>query len=203
MPIRFAIKRAAYVGLMAAGLIGAPGVAAAPKEPLTIYGLKFPDRIAGAERAEAHDFEKANPGFGHSVQYAMPAWSINVYIYDMGRTSIPDDPQSELVKGQLADARREVFQVRSKVEWKRDFSIHSESRKVRFICGAFAFADKPSEPRDSFVCLTAWKNKFVKFRLTTPPRSGAEAEATRFVRAWTGVLWPSRAPAASQRSASP
>jgi hypothetical protein len=202
MPIGFAIKRAAFTGLVAAGLIGALGAAAA-KEPLTIYGLRFPDRIAGAERGEPHDFEKANPGLGHSVQYRMPDWSITVYIYDMGRTSIPDDPQSDVVKSQLEDARREVFQVRSNVEWKRDFSIGSESRKVRFICGVFAFTGKASERLDGLLCLTAWKNKFVKFRLTTSARKGSEAEATRFVRAWTGVLWPSRAPAARQRSASP
>jgi hypothetical protein len=202
MSVRFTIRRAACIGLVAAGLGGAVTAVAAPKEPLTIYGLKFPDKIAGAERGEPHDFEKANPGYGHSVHYTMPGWSITVYIYDMGRTSIPDDPQSDVVKGQLAEARREVFDVRSKVEWKRDFPIHGESRKVRFICGAFAFANKASESLDSFLCLTAWKNKFVKFRLTTRPSSGSEAEATRFVRAWTGVLWPSR-PAARQRSASP
>jgi hypothetical protein len=202
MRIGFAAKRAACIGLVAAGLAGALGIAVA-KSPLTISGLRFPDKIAGAERGEPHEYEKTNPGLGHSVQYGMPGWAITVYIYDMGRTSIPDDPQSEVVKGQLDEARREVFQVRSKVEWKRDFSIGSESRRVRFSCGAFAYADKASEPLDGFVCLTAWKNKFVKFRLTTRAQKGSEAEATRFVRAWTGVLWPSRAPAARQQSASP
>jgi hypothetical protein len=201
MPTRFAIIRAACIGLFSAGLIAAPGAAPAPKDPITIQGLTFPDRIGGAERGETHDFEKTNPGLGHSVQYRMPGWSITVYVYDKGRTSIPDDPQSDVIKGEFAEARREVFDVRSQVEWKRDFSIQGESRKARFACGAFSFTNKASDQLSGFLCLTGWKNKFVKFRLTTP--RGSEAEAARFVRAWTGVLWPPRAPAARQRSASP
>ena len=203
MPIRFAITRAACIGLFSAGLIGAPGAAPAPKDPVTIQGLAFPDRIGGAERGEVHDFEKTNPGLGHSVPYRMPGWAISVYVYDKGRTSVPDDPQSDVVKAELADARREVFEVRSNVEWKRDFSVQGEGRKVRFVCGAFTFADKPPDRLTGFLCLTGWKNKFVKVRLTTQARCGTEAEATRFVRAWTSVLWPPRAPGTRQRSASP
>jgi hypothetical protein len=196
--MRFYCMRAALIGAIAAGLIGS----AVAQEPLTLHGLKFPAKIQGAQRGAPHDFEKTNPGYGHSVQYTAPDWAITVYIYDMGRDKIPDDPQSEVVKGQLEAAKREVYDVRSDVEWRREFTIDGESRKARFICGSFAFADKNSEPLDSFVCMTGWKNKFVKFRLTTRPRDGTEAEATRFVRGWIKVLWPPRAPV-PQRSASP
>ena len=43
---------------------------------------------------------------------------------------------------------------------------------------------------DSFLCLTGWNNKFVKFRLTTrhDPRSGGEVR--RFMEAWLKILWP-------------
>jgi hypothetical protein len=188
--MRFAdIGRAPWLVLTTAALLTTSGVAGA-QESLAIHGLKFPARIQAAERGSTHNFEKDNPGLGHSVHYRAPDWAITVYIYDLGRDKIPDDPRSEIVKAQLDAAKREVDDVRTAVEWRREFTIDGESRKPRFICASCAFKDEKSQPLDSFICLTAWKNKFIKYRLTTRPRQGTEAEAIRFMRAWVRVLWP-------------
>ena len=50
--------------------------------------------------------------------------------------------------------------------------------------------DEPEGAVDSFLCLTGWHNKFVKFRLTTRPSPRSSAEARRFVEAWLKILWP-------------
>jgi hypothetical protein len=43
---------------------------------------------------------------------------------------------------------------------------------------------------DSFLCLTSWNAKFLKFRLTTAHASGTASDARRFMKAWLPVLWP-------------
>jgi hypothetical protein len=35
------------------------------------------------------------------------------------------------------------------------------------------------------------KNKFLKFRVSTIPHKGSQAEAKRFITAWIDRLWPS------------
>ena len=36
---------------------------------------------------------------------------------------------------------------------------------------------------DSYLCVTAWRGKFVKFRMTVAQRPGNDAEAERFIAA--------------------
>lgn len=186
---------AAQLIVMAGFAVGS--AAALAKEPLTLLGLAFPEKIAGTQRGSAHDFEKTNPGLGHGVEYLRSGWKINVYVYDLRRTSISDDLQSEVVKSQLAQAKGDILSLQksgtySKIELRREFSIADARKQPRFLCASYSFVHSKTGEVDSLLCLTSWKNKFVKFRLTTPRRSGAETEAARFVGAWSGLLWPSR-----------
>jgi hypothetical protein len=41
---------------------------------------------------------------------------------------------------------------------------------------------------DSVLCLTAWKHKFLKFRMTTAHRAGGDLEAEDFFGAWAAML---------------
>ena len=170
-----------------AALLLAAGAALA-QQPLTLFGLTFPDRIAGTQRMPPHDFESKNPGLGYSVEYRTQGWKIDVYVYDLGRSSIPDDPQSEAVTGQLAQATGDIYKSYGQVETRLTYAILDDAAHVRFLCRSFGYNDKQG-PRDSYLCVTSARGKFVKFRLTTERRPGSESAANGFVQAWTGVLW--------------
>jgi hypothetical protein len=173
------------------------GIAAA-EEVLKLHGLTIPDRVAGLPHEEApFDYEKTHPGLGHSVQFIRPGWRIDVYVYNARHDSIPDNPQSDLVKGQLEGARRDIFEMQQRgnyrdVEVTRNYAVERNGR-TRFICSALTFHhNRTNADVDSYVCVSSWNNKFIKIRMTTA-RGGAatSADAQAFVDAWSDLLWPS------------
>src|SRR5437879_5436107 len=95
--------------LLAAGLLMAAMVAA--KSEAAFFGLTFPDRVADAQIGPTTDYEKTNPGLGYSVRYRQPGWTTDVYIYDLGRPSIPDDVESDVVKAQLRQAQGDILEL--------------------------------------------------------------------------------------------
>lgn len=167
---------------------------APPTEAPVFFGLRFPDAVAGFPRGTVVDFEKDRPGLGYDVKYGGNGWVIDVFIYDAGLKDIPDSPRSDVVRGQFAQARADIFRRQQaggdKVEEKETFQIATPDKTIRFICGAYLIVNKSRQRLDSFLCLTTWKGRFVKYRLTTLRRDGNERTAKRFVSGWIDVLWP-------------
>jgi hypothetical protein len=91
----------------------------ASAEPQTYSGIAFPDRVAEFVRGKVDDFEPAHPGLGQSIAYDRGAWHANVYVYDLRRGRIPDDPASEVVKAEFAQAKSDVFRARQKGGWAK------------------------------------------------------------------------------------
>jgi hypothetical protein len=158
------------------------------KGPVTVFDFTFPEEIAGAQRISFRDYESNQPGLGYSAGYKQGNLIGTVYIYDDRKQSIPDDPQSPLVKAQLEQSRRDVLGLRRGVgvKVKEDFTIEDARGRTRLICAAFAITGDGGRPRDSFSCLGVAKNKFVKFRIS----GVSQPEARRFVNAWIDLLWP-------------
>jgi hypothetical protein len=159
-------------------------------EPVTVYDFTFPDEIAGAQRISFRDYESNQPGLGYSAGYKQGNLIGTVYIYDDGKQSIPDDPQSPLVKAQLEKSRTELVGlwhgVGVRIDVKEDFTIEDARGRTRLICAAFAITGDDRRPRDSFSCLGVAKSKFLKFRIS----GVSQAEARRFLNAWINLLWP-------------
>jgi len=158
------------------------------KGPVTVFNFTFPEEVAGAQRISFRDYESNQPGLGYSAGYKQGNLTGTVYIYDDRKQSIPDDPQSPLVKAQLEQSRRDVVGLRRGigVKFKEDFTIEDARGRTRLICAAFAITDDDGRPRDSFSCLGVAKNKFLKFRIS----GVSQAEARQFVNAWINLLWP-------------
>ena len=160
----------------------------------THFGLTFPDRVGDAQRGSTRDFETKDPGLGYGVKYDKPGWAIDTFIYDLGRGSIPSDVASDVLKAQIKQAEGDIFEqqkrgVYAKVKVTRSYVIKDAGGRSRFLCEAFSYV-RENVDVDSFLCLTGWNNKFVKFRLTTAHGSRGAAEAQRFMEAWFKVLWP-------------
>jgi hypothetical protein len=158
------------------------------KGPVTVFDFTFPEEVAGAQRISFRDYESNQPGLGYSAGYRQGNLTGTVYVYDDRKQSIPDDPQSPLVKAQLEQSRRDVVGLRRGigVKVKEDFTIEDARGRTRLICGAFVITDGDGRPRDSFSCLGVAKNKFLKFRIS----GVSQAEARQFVNAWINLLWP-------------
>ena len=106
---------------------------------------------------------------------------------------IPDSLSSKRVTSQFAQARGDIYSVRQSSNYKVEDGVAfqiSLSSTARFTCESFLIVDTNSRQIDSFLCLTAWKGKFVKYRLSTLHNDGSTAIAKRFVGAWADQLWP-------------
>jgi hypothetical protein len=163
---------------------------------VTYFGLTFPDTIGGARLGPVTDFERTHRGLGYGVRYNKPGWVIDVYIYDDGIRPIPADLDSRVVQSQLKQAQSDIFALQKRgsyanVSLKRSYVLRDTAGRPRFLCADFAFVREGMGNVDSFLCLTSWKGRFVKFRLTTSERAGSADEAAAFVKAWNEVLWPS------------
>ncbi len=168
---------------------------AAAQAAVTYFGLTFPDRIGGAQIGQTTDFEKTNPGLGYGVRYEKPGWVIDMYVYDDGIGPVPDDLDAAVVQQQLKQAQGDIFELQRRgnyanVAVKRSYTLRDTGNRARFLCTDFTFTRGQMGKVDSFLCLTSWKGRFVKFRLTTGERAGSDRDAAAFVTAWTGVLWP-------------
>ena len=161
---------------------------------VTLYGLTFPPAVADAERLGVREYEKDNPGLGYSVGYRQPDAVATVYIYDLKQRDIPDDPSAPAIKAQFAAASADIFRTQQqgvylKVESRGEFSMTDARGRTRLLCATFWLTRTTGEFA-SDLCVGAWNNKFVKFRITGQQQS--QAEAQRFLQAWVDLLWPPR-----------
>src|SRR5258707_399293 len=148
------------------------GAITASRAAVTFLGLTFPDQVAGAQLGSTNDFEISAPGWGYGVRYRQEGWAIDIYIYDRGRTSIPDDLESDVLKSELKEAQNEILELQrrgsyAKVELLRDYAMSDRRGRDRLLCSDFAYVHEKAGNVDSFLCLTGWHDKFVKFRLTS------------------------------------
>jgi len=168
-----------------------------PAEVDSIFGLRLPPEIAGARREAVTDYEKANPGLGYSVGYRLPDWTTDIYIYDLKRSAIPDDPNSAVVRTERDHAKNDVFMLGQRgtyrnVTARQDYIIPDASGRTRFVCSALTYFHVARNTElDSYLCLSGWHGKFVKFRMSTPHNQTSAAASRRFIEKWIGVLWPS------------
>jgi invasion protein IalB len=177
--------------------IGSLTIGAAFGETLEFYGVRFPETVAGFTRAQTIDYESNSPGLGYAVKYSSRGWSIDVIIYDFGFKDIPDLLSSDRVTGHFTKVQGDILRVwkaaGAKVEEKQPFDITAADHTVRFICRAYV-VQKIGQREDSYLCLTTYKGKFVKYRVTAPEWEGNAEKARHFMATWIDLLWPATDP---------
>jgi hypothetical protein len=192
--------RRARAGILAVAAVLVSAVAAFAQEAAqaklkVIYGLSIPDRVDSLAYARTVDFESKTPGLGYALRFAgPPGWMVDVYLYDLGLKSIPVDAESEVIRNQLAQARGDVFELGKRgtyadVTDKGDFTVPATG-KPRFICSSFSYrrGERVDIDVESYFCLSSWKDKFVKVRMTAPKATMSRSDATNFVQAWVELL---------------
>ena len=168
------------------------------KEPTRIYGLAIPERVGGLVRGQPVDYETKAPGLGYSVRFSGPPGQVvDVYLYDLGLKAIPDDIESGIVKGQLASAKGDIVELGRRGAYGNvteldEFSV-ADGGKTGFRCASFSYlrGERKDVDVSSYVCLTSWRNKFVKIRMTAVKGQLSRSDLTDFVKAWIKLLRPS------------
>lgn len=187
-------KRVAGIVAVVAVLVSA--TAALAQEKLSnVFGLSIPDRVGSLLYRQSVDYESKSPGLGFGLRFTgPPGWIADAYLYDLGLKAIPADVESDVINKQLAQAKGDVFAmgqrgIYAKVAEKGDFAIPATG-KPRFICTSFGFlrGERVDIEVESFLCLTSWNNKFVKFRMTGPKGTITRSDAGDFAEAWTALL---------------
>lgn len=163
------------------------------QQPQPVAGLKLPQTLAGFEKGRVHDFEAKHPGLGFGVEYLRSGWKTDVYIYDYRIKNIPSGAESKLVSEQIHRAQNDVKKAGyKKVQIKQDYFVLSRAGAPIARCVLFDLVRKDTGRSDSFLCLTAYENKFIKVRLSTA-KSGASTRITdQFIRQLLSALTVSR-----------
>jgi hypothetical protein len=191
------IARTVLLALLIFALHGPARAQVSTGDAPTFLGLKFPQQIGGASIGSTKDYEKIRPGLGYSVNYKLPGWAVDIYIYNLGQPAIPDDPDSKVVREQFEQAKADILSLGQSGEYanlvvKDEYVLGDSSGKTRLLCAAFAFFQNEVKlDVDSFLCLTSWKHQFIKFRMTTPQHLGSDIVVKNFLDAWSRLLWPS------------
>ena len=205
------LPKTALLGFaLGAGLAVAPAWAVTS---VTVFGLKAPDEVGGFTLNDSTNFEKTKPGDGYGLDYAQPGWKLDVFVYDLRRVAIPDDAKSAIVRAEFERSRQDVFLAAprglyAQVYLRRNFTIE-DGKVTRFQCAAFYLKRDGARPQDGFLCVTSWRNKFIKFRMTTLSDKDTEVAARKYMTAWFPVLWgpaaraEQPAPAAAKKAVAP
>jgi len=161
---------------------------------VNVFGLRAPEEIEGFALNDSTNFEKVKPGDGYGLDYSQSGWKLDVFVYDLKRAAIPEDVKTAIVKAEFERSRAEAFMAQprglyAQVYLRRNFTIEDGGHRTRFQCASFHLTRDGAKPQDGFLCLTAWNNKFVKFRLTTLADTNTEDAARKYVAAWMPVLW--------------
>ena len=186
--------RTCRIALFALVLLAAAITAAHAIASVTVFGLKAPDEIGGFRLNDSMNFERSKPGDGYGLDYSQPGWKLDVFIYDLKRSAIPDDAKSAIVRAEFERSREDVFLAQprglyTQVYLRRNFTIEDPAKRTRFQCAAFYLRRDGAKPQDGFLCVTSWNNKFIKFRMTTLSDRDTEATARNHMAAWVPVLW--------------
>jgi hypothetical protein len=71
-----------------------------------------------------------------------------------------------------------------------DYAIERHGT-TRFVCLALGYRhNRANSDVDSYACVSAWNNKFVKIRMTAVRNAATATQARSFVEAWIDLLWP-------------
>jgi hypothetical protein len=187
--------RGACARLFAAAVSLLSAAAALAQQPINIYGLTIPERVGGLVPGQPVDYESKSPGLGYSVRFSgRPGWTVDVYIYDFGLATIPDDIESGIVKGQFARAKGDIAELGRRGTYanvtEQDGFTVADGGKPHFLCSAFSYlrGDRKELDVNSYLCLTSWNNKFVKIRMTAEKGLVSLNDATNFIKAWVELL---------------
>ena len=176
--------------------------ASAQQAPPGLTGADLPLTLGTAKRGEIKDFEATNPGLGQAIAYQAPGWRNTLFVYDLKRKDLPEMADAAVIAPQLQQAAGDILTLKKRgdyadVEEGLAFTVPAGAAP-RFHCKSYVLKSatplggvkSASSDFDSYLCVTTWRKKFIKARMTTERRASAAREAAEFIAALDQALKP-------------
>lgn len=180
------------LAMLCATWIALPGTSFAQQRQ-SFANLNLPKTIAGFERGLFKNFEQKAPGLGYGVEYLRSGWIATVFIYDYGLKEIPSGAESAILSAQLRRAKNDLRTAPYKqVQIKQDYFVLSSVGNPIARCVLFGLIRKDLGRSDSYLCLTAYRNKFIKVRLSVASSTPSKRVAHQFISHLLSALTRSR-----------
>jgi hypothetical protein len=160
----------------------------APRPDLARGAAALPATAAGFARGNLADLERRHPGRGVSVDYATRdrAAAATVALYDLGRSSVPADPDSAAQRAEFDAAVRELTSLPPERTGRRFTEIERFRLPVpggpAFACAEFDGMLGRNPVRQT-LCVGGAQDRFVKVQVTMVARDAPPADARAFVAA--------------------
>ncbi len=153
-------------------------VAEAPPLPTPLAAIgALPAQLGGFGRGTVTDFEGRpnGQGLGAAAEYRPMAGSgvATVYVYDRGQQGLVPGAETPAVQQELALAQREVDTLagmrRYSVQARAAMApVTAPSGAAAMSCLHLVLAFEGGHPADSYICLGALRQRFLKLRVTLP-----------------------------------
>ena len=176
-----------------------PGRLAIAGRDIILLGLAFPEYVTGFRRALISDFEYRQPGLGYAVAYERDDSKASVFVYDGRASLLPENLDSRTLQQHFTSVRRDVVTSKSHTRAIEGaiFELRDSDGIARFVCVSFDI-EQNGRALDDFLCLTLWRDRYVKVRITQPAGGQAKGEMEKFMKSWIEAMWPRELRASSQ-----
>jgi hypothetical protein len=124
-----------------------------------VSGLIFPFEIGWLHFDNSENNESHSPGMGHGLHYKAPGIICSLYVYDRGRTGIPNDVRDDVIRKEFESATSEIATARPNFSAWPDQATRQDCLERFYRIGV-------AGQEVSLLLLTTSRGPFVKARMT-------------------------------------
>jgi hypothetical protein len=132
-------------------------------------GYEWPYQLGFAHYEGHTDNTATEPGLGVSIAYGMPETDTTIYIYDKGRSDVPDGIANSIVQSEFNAALRDIAMVKVSAQ------LVSRGDLQEGVDWPLVVAHLKIDGANSLLAVTGRGGKFVKLRATWKPERAIEA----------------------------
>jgi hypothetical protein len=144
-------------------------------------GISFPVLLGEMKRGEVTNFEENQRGLGLGVSYSATNVAVaDVFVYDLGLKTIPDDLRSKQVLSHFSQVKGDIGRTYQSVQQLSE-NVSSTARAgsdsmFRALSAHFSYIH-PNDggERRSYIYLTVYNDNFVKVRFSYRKENETEA----------------------------
>jgi hypothetical protein len=148
-------------------------------------GMEFPPALGEMQLSGIADYEEKHPGLGVALRYDdRKSVKVDVYIYNLQQSSIPDGIQSGEIRSHFRQCEGEIYVMEKRGQYQgvrkmadAFASLDTTPAVPAALWGHYSFVQDGTE-RYSHLYLTVYHNHFVKLRITYPKQDEATASRT-------------------------
>ena len=140
-----------------------------------VSGLIFSFEIGWLHFDKSENNELHAPGLGHSLHYKAPGIICSLYVYDRGRTDIPDDPTNDVILKEFESAADDIATHRP------NFAPYPNQPTRRDCLERWYYSVGDAGRWASLLLLTTSRGRFIKARMTWVREQFIDRTARNFV----------------------